>query len=162
MTEKILDVRTERIPLYINCHETLGYRLKSQTEIEGNEDFQKLCFELTSSEYQNKRLEADCEAILKEIEEIDARVLFFYLQRVVLVGMIGAGCIALGILFLLNHLQILFTIFLLFGLFGCTITLGLKPFFLNMGREKLGTRLPELLRKLDTLLKETEKGGEDA
>ena len=150
MTEKILDVRTERIPLYINCHETLGYRLKSQTEIEGNEDFQKLCFELTSSEYQNKRL------------EIDARVLFFYLQRVVLVGMIGAGCIALGILFLLNHLQILFTIFLLFGLFGCTITLGLKPFFLNMGREKLGTRLPELLQKLDTLLKETEKGGENA
>lgn len=156
-TDKVLDVRTERIPLYINCYETLGYRLKSQTAIEGNDDFENLCFEQTSPECQNKQLETDCEAILKEIGEIDTRVHFFYLQRVVLVGMIGTGCIALSIFLLLHHLQVLFTIFLLLGLFGCTITLGLKPFFLNLGREKLGSRLPELLQELNALLERTKR-----
>lgn len=160
MMEKILDVRTERTSLYINCYETLGYQLKSQTAIEGNDDFKKLCFHSISPECQHKPLETDCEAVLKEIEDIDKRIDLFYLQRVVLVGMVGAGCIALSIVFLLHHLQILFTIFLLLGLFGCTITLGLKPLFVNMGSAKLGTQLPELIQKLDALLKETEKGGE--
>lgn len=156
-TEKVLGVRTERIPLYINCYETLGYRLKNQATIEGNDDFEKLCFEQTSPECQNKQLETDCETLLKEIDEIDTRVHFFYLQRVVLVGMIGTGCIALSIFLLLHHLQVLFTIFLLLGLFGCTITLGLKPFFLNLGREKLGSRLPELLQELNALLERTKR-----
>ena len=97
----------------------------------------------------------------RNVEElaIDAKAHLFFLQWDVFVGMAGAAFIALSIVCIMHHLQILFTVFLLIGLTGCTIPLGLRPFLLKQGLKKYGATLPDLLMKLNKQMEEARKEG---
>lgn len=90
---------------------------------------------------------------------IDAKAHLFFLQWDVFVGMSGAAFIALSIVCIMHHLQILFAVFLLIGLTGCTIPLGLRPFLLKQGLRKYGATLPDLLMKLNKQMEEARKEG---
>ncbi len=105
--------------------------------------------------------------IFEEIKEIDRKVRIYYLKRVVLVGMCGAACIGLSFAALHFDLHILFTILLVLGIFGCTVTLYLRPFISGFGMKKYGKNEPELLSELKRLLSEAaeasdRKGGDQA
>ena len=97
----------------------------------------------------------------RNVEElvIDAKAHLFFLQWDVFVGMAGAAFIALSIVCIMHHLQILFAVFLLIGLTGCTIPLGLRPFLLKQGLKKYGATLPDLLMKLNKQMEEARKEG---
>lgn len=97
----------------------------------------------------------------RNVEElvIDAKAHLFFLQWDVFVGMAGAAFIALSIVCIMHHLQILFAVFLLIGLTGCTIPLGLRPFLLKQGLRKYGATLPDLLMKLNKQMEEARKEG---
>lgn len=94
---------------------------------------------------------------MQEIEVIDSKVIRYYLERVVLVGLAGAVCIGLSFLFLHLHIHIAFTLFLLVGLTGCTVTLALRPLFTSMGLKKLGADIPELESRLRALLAKADR-----
>ena len=65
-----------------------------------------------------------------------------------MVGMAGAVCIGLSFLFLHLGWHIVFTLSLLLGLCGCSVTLALRPLLTRMGLRKLGGEIPSLEEKL--------------
>ena len=159
MIEKTLElrVRAEREKLICACYEALGYT-HIKTTREGDASIMlKAVFvreEAEPKEVGDRR--ERCEAVLAEIESIDAKAERYYLERVVLVGMAGAACIGLSFLFLHFGWHIAFTLALLAGLFGCSITLALRPVFIRMGLARFGGELPQLERKLHAILAEQE------
>ncbi len=105
--------------------------------------------------------------VFEKIKEIDGKVRVYYLKRVVLVGMAGAALIGLSFAALHYHQQVLFAILLMLGIFGCTITLYLRPLFTKYGMKKYGAEEQELLAELRKLLEEAAsdsdgKGGNPA
>lgn len=144
---------TRRERLYIECYEAMGFHLWSRTQDSDTSDFVELTFRREDEETKEGAvLRRKCEALLGEIEKIDKKAGRYYLERVVLVGMIGAVCIGLSFLFLHFHLHIVFTSLLLVGLTGCTVTLALKPLFTSLGLKKFGAGLPELETTLRALM----------
>ena len=104
--------------------------------------------------------------MFEQLAEIDRRVTRFYLEKVCLVGMAGAFCLGLSFVALRLKLHILFTLLLLLGLFGCTITLSLRPLVTGMGQKKLSGGEAALLAELEALLKQNDEkqndGGNEA
>lgn len=157
MNDLTLRVRQEREALYTECYETLGYiQVKGVPEDQASM-ISKVVF---AREEEETGAVADrrkrCEAVLADIEAIDAKVDRYYLERVVLVGLAGAACIGLSFLFLHFRWHIAFTLSLLVGLFGCTITLALRPIFTRMGLRRFGGEVPGLEEKLRAILAEKE------
>lgn len=152
-----LSVGPERESLVCACFEKLGYRLESKKE-EPHAD-STLTFMLEDPvAFDSERMER-CQTLLKKLQEIDRRVTRYFLQLDCLIGLIGAICIALSFTALRARLQGLFTILLVLGLFGCTITLYLRPLFTRMGRRKFAGEEPALLSELQALL---DLNGEEA
>lgn len=161
MEELVLSARRERWEITRECYEALGCRLTCRKEEGDNQDYVTLTF-VREKGTGNPGRQARCEAILREIEKIDAKAHRFFLQWDVFVGMVGAGFIALSIVSLTHHLQILFTVFLLIGITGCTIPLGLRPFLLKLGLKKYGAALPDLLKQLEEQMEQARKEGDPA
>lgn len=156
MKSLTLWVRQERKALYKECYEALGY-----TRVSGTREEQAVASETVfvregeePEVVENRRKR--CESVLADIEAIDAKVERYYLERVVLVGLAGAACIGLSFLFLHLGWHIVFTLSLLVGLFGCTVTLALRPAFTRMGLKRFGGEVPELETKLRAIFTEKE------
>lgn len=157
MEKLILQVRGEREALTAECFRTLGWMEVSLSKESDTSPVTNTVWVRQDEEslaLTEKR--ARCQAVLGEIEAIDRRVERYYLERVVLVGMAGAACIGLSFLFLHLGLHILFTISLLLGMFGCSITLALRPLLTRIGLRKLGGDIPALEAKLRMILAEEE------
>lgn len=151
---------SNREKLYTECYESLGFRVWNRTRESDTSDFVELTFRREDKETKKGFvLRRRCEDILHEIETIDKKVIRYYLERVVLVGLIGAACIGLAFLFLHFHIHIAFTVFLLTGLTGCTVTLALRPLFTSMGLKKYGAALPELEAQLRVLMDDAGQEG---
>lgn len=155
MEELTLQIRQERKALTEGCYQTLGWCVKSRTKESETSSVTDTVFvreDRETADMAEKRTR--CEAVLAQIEAIDRQVERFYLERVVLVGMAGAACIGLSFLFLHFGWQILFTFSLLLGLFGCSITLALRPPLTRLGLQVLGGEIPSLEAKLAAILGE--------
>ena len=152
-----IQVRSEREHLTIQCYEALGWQETGRSKESDASPQTNLVLTRESPESPTdaaKRIR--CEAVLQEIEAIDKKVERFYLERVVLVGMAGAACIGLSFLFLRLGWHVVFTLSLLAGLFGCSITLALRPPFTRLGLQKLGGEIPALEEKLCAILADEE------
>ena len=101
---------------------------------------------------EDSLLRRKCEDILDEIKRIDVKAERYYLERVVLVGLVGALCIGLSFLFLHFHIRVAFALLLFIGLICCTVTLSLRPLFTAMGLRKFGVELPDLEERLREIL----------
>lgn len=161
MEEIKVHAYSNREKLYMECYESLGFHVWSRTRESNTSDHVELTFRREDEETKEGAvLRRRCEDILCEIEAIDKKAVRYYLERVVLVGLIGALCIGLAFLFLHFHIHIAFTIFLLIGLTDCTVTLALRPLFTAMGLKKHGATLPELEARLRALMDDAEEGAE--
>lgn len=158
--EKVLtlQVRPEREHLIGFCYEAMGYRLERITRNEHADTM--LEFVLEDSASAESETYERCRAILKKIEEIDKQVSYYFLKLDCLVGLIGAVCLGLSVVSLRAGMHVLFTIPLFIGLFGCTITLYLRPVFTRMGMKKYGGEEPALIAELYALL-DLKKGGDE-
>ncbi len=157
MKQLTVQVRAEREALTAECFEVLGWMEASRSRESDTSPVTNTVWvreDEESAAQAEKR--ARCQAVLGEIEAIDRRVERYYLERVVLVGMAGAACIGLSFLFLHLGLHILFTTSLLLGLFGCSITLALRPLLTRMGLRELGGDIAVLEAKLRMILTEEE------
>ena len=149
-----VQVVPEREKLVCACYERLGYTAETVRHNESGDA--QILFRLnTNNEYDAERM-ARCEAILAELFEIDREVTVYYLKRVCLVGLIGALCIGLSFLALHGGIRWLFTALLVIGIFGCTITLSLRPLFTRLGMKQFQNRENALLTDLQALLGLTE------
>lgn len=158
MKQLKIQVRGERETLTVQCYEAFGWQAVSRSKESDASPLTNIVFvreEVESTDIAEKR--AQCEAVLAEIEVIDKKVERYYLERVVLVGLAGAVCIGLSFLFLHLGLHVVFTLSLLLGLFGCSITLALRSPFTRLGLRKLGGDIPALEAKLAAILKEDRK-----
>ena len=157
MKELTLRVRQEREALYTECYEALGYTKIGSTRESDVSTILNTVFVRENDEPERVAdRRARCEAVLADIEKIDAKAERYYLERVVLVGMAGAACIGLSFLFLHFGWHIPFTLSLLAGLFGCSITLALRSPFTRMGMKRFGGELPQLEARLRAILAEKE------
>lgn len=153
-------VYASRETLYTDCFESLGFHVWSRTRESDTSPQIDILFRREAEETQKEiSLRRKCEDILDEIKAIDDKADLYYLKRVVLVGMAGAGCMGLSFLFRYFHMQVVFTLLLLLGILGCTVTLTLRPLFTGMGLKKYGADLPELERRLRELMEDTDEEG---
>lgn len=153
MEEIKVHAYSNREKLYMECYESLGFHTWSRTRDSDTSNFVELTFRREGGETKTGAvLRRNCEDVLREIESIDKKANRYYLERVVLVGLIGAVCIGLSFLFLHFHIHTAFTAFLLIGLTGCTVTLALRPLFTSIGLKKYGAALPELEGQLRRLM----------
>ncbi len=158
MKEIQAQVYSQREKLYTECYETLGFHVWSRTRESDTSPLTELTFRREDAETkEDALLRQKCEDILDEIKQIDAKAERYYLERVVLVGMVGALCIGLSFLFLHFHIHVVFAMLLLIGLICCTVTLSLRPVFTAMGLQKFGVGLPALEAQLRELLDDADK-----
>ena len=151
-------VRQERETLTNECYAALGWRVWSRTKENSASPMAKTVFVREDTEPATLAAKrARCEAVLAEIEVIDKNVERYYLERVVLVGLAGAVCIGLSFLFLHLGLHVVFTLSLLLGIFGCSITLALRLPLTRLGLRKLGGGIPALEARLAAILEEDRK-----
>lgn len=155
----VLQVSPEREELVRSCYETLGYQLEKVVR-EEHADTQMI-FLLEDPALADMAKMKQCRSVLGKLEAIDRRVTYYYLQLVCLVGLTGAVCIGLSFAALRAGQHALFTVLLILGIFGCTVTLYLRPLFTGMGMRKYGGEEPALIAELQSLLKNNE-GGEKA
>lgn len=146
----VLQVNPEREELICSCCEALGYRLEKARH-EDHADTE-LIFLLEDPALADPAKLRQCGTIFEQLAEINRQVTRYYLEKVCLVGLAGAFCLGCSFAALWAGLHALFTILLLLGIFGCTITLSLRPLFTGMGRKKLGGGEPALIAELQTLL----------
>lgn len=157
MKNLTLQVRQEREALYTECYESLGYiRVRGTSQGQASTTSETVFIREGDEPEAVTERRKRCEAVLADIEVIDAKVERYYLERVVLVGMAGAACIGLSLLFLHFGWHIAFTLSLLVGLFGCSITLSLRPVFIHMGLKPFGGEILKLEAKLRAILAEKE------
>ncbi len=155
MEELTVQIRQERKALTEDCYQVLGWHVKSRRVESDTSPVTNTVFVREDEEPADMaKKRARCEAVLAQIEAIDRQVERFYLERVVLVGMAGAACIGLSFLFLHFGWQVVFTLSLLLGLFGCSITLALRPPLTRLGLQALGGEIPALEAKLTAILGE--------
>lgn len=154
-----LQVRPEREQLIGSCYEAMGYRLERITRNEHADT--KLEFVLEDPASAEPETLGQCRSILGKLEEIDRQVTYYFLKLDCLVGLIGAVCLGLSVVSLRAGLHVLFTILLILGLFGCSITLYLRPLFTRMGMKKYGGEEPALIAELYALL-DLKAGGDEA
>ena len=147
---KTVSVPPEREQLVLTYYEKLGYKTESVMRDEHGDTRITFCLQ-DAGAFDPKRT-ARVEAILAELFAIDRQVTLYYLKRVCLVGLAGAVCIGLSFLALHFHVHWLFTALLLIGIFGCTITLSLRPLFTRRGMRQYGEKEPALLAELNALL----------
>lgn len=147
---RTLSVPPEREQLVLSCYEKLGYQTESVVRDEHGDT--KITFCLQDADAFDPERAARVDAIFAELFAIDRQVMLYYLKRVCLVGLIGAACIGLSFSALHFHVHWLFTVLLLIGIFGCTITLSLRPLFTRMGMRQYGETEPALLAELNALL----------
>ena len=155
----ILQVSPGREELVRSCYEALGYQLEKVGR-EEHADTQMI-FLLEDPASADPAKIQQCRSVLDRLEAIDRRVTYYYLQLVCLVGMVGAVCLGLSFAALWAGQHALFTVLLIAGIFGCTVTLYLRPLFTGMGMKKYGGEEPALIAELQSLLKNN-KGGENA
>ena len=155
----ILQVSPGREELVRACYEALGYQLEKVTR-EEHADTQMI-FLLEAPASADPAKIQQCRSVLDRLEAIDKRVTYYYLRLVCLVGLIGAVCIGLSFAALRAGQHALFTVLLILGIFGCTITLYLRPLFTGMGMRKYGGEEPALIVELQSLLNNKD-GGEEA
>lgn len=153
MKEIQTQVYSQREKLYTECYEALGFHVWSRMKESDTSAFTPITFRREDPESkQDTFLRRKCEDILDKIHQIDAKSERYYLERVVLVGVIGTLCIGLSFLFLHFHIHIVFALLLLIGLVCYTVTLSLRPVFTAMGLRKFGAELPALEAQLYELL----------
>ena len=152
-----VQVKPEREKLVRLCYERLGYRPATVKRDEHADTQLEFVLEDAAS-CDPQRMER-CEAILGKLTEIDRQVTYYFLKLDCLVGLVGAACLGLSVVALRAGVHWLFTVLLIAGLFGCTITLYLRPVFTRMGMKKHGGEEPAMLAELLALLNE---GGETA
>lgn len=155
----VLAVNPERETLIRSCCEALGYRLE-KTRREEHADTE-LIFLLEDPALADPAKIRQCSDVFGQLAAIDRQVTRYYLEKVCLVGLAGAVCLGLSFAALRAGLHTLFTLLLLLGIFGCTITLSLRPLFTDMGRKKLGGGEPALIAELQALLN-PDNGGNEA
>lgn len=155
----VLQVSPGREELVRSCYETLGYQLE-KVKREEHADTQMI-FLLEDPALADLAKIQKCRSVLGKLEAIDKRVTYYYLQLVCLVGLIGAVCIGLSFAALRSGQHALFTVLLILGIFGCTVTLYLRPLFTGMSMRKYGGEELALIAELQSLLKNNE-GGEKA
>ena len=158
MEELTVSVRQGRESVTENCYKALGWQAISRSKESGTSPLTNTVFvreEVESTDIAEKR--GRCEAVLAEIEVIDKKVERYYLERVVLIGLAGAVCIGLSFLFLHLGLHVVFTLSLLLGIFGCSITLALRSPLTRLGLRKLGGGIPALEARLAAILEEDRK-----
>ena len=155
--DRQMQIRPEREALFSSCYKAMGYRLEDAKRADHMDT--QLTFRSEDPNAMDPERKNKAEALLAKLLEIDQRVTRYYLQLVCLVGMIGAACIGCSFIALKADLHILFTLLLLIGIFGCTITLYLRPLFTRWGMRKYGTEEPALIAELEELLG---IGGEEA
>ncbi len=157
MKELVRQVRSEREDLTLQCYEELGWQIVDRSKANDTSPVTKMIFVRVEEELSTEaEKRTRCEEVLERIEAIDAKAERYYLERVVLVGLAGAACIGFSFLFLHLGWHILFTLSLLAGLFGCSITLALRPPFIRMGLKRFGEEIPHLEEKLHAILTEKE------
>ena len=160
----VIEAKPEREELVCSCCAALGYRLEKARRDEHADT--ELIFLLEDAALADAEKIRQCSAVFEQLAEIDRRVTRFYLEKVCLVGMAGAFCLGLSFVALRLKLHILFTLLLLLGLFGCTITLSLRPLVTGMGQKKLSGGEAALLAELEALLKQNDEkqndGGNEA
>lgn len=154
----VLQVNPEREELICSYCEALGYRLEKAKHEEHADT--ELIFLLEEPALADPAKLRQCAAVFEQLAAIDRQVTRYYLKKVCLVGLAGAFCLGLSFAALQAGLHVLFTLLLLLGIFGCTITLSLRPLFTGMGRKKLAGEEPALLAELDVLLKQNNGGYE--
>lgn len=147
---KTVSVPPERETLVLSCYEKLGYQTESVVRDEHGDTKITLC--LQDADAFDPARAARVDAIFAELFAIDRQVMLYYLKRVCLVGLAGAICIGLSFLALHFRVHWLFTALLLIGIFGCTITLSLRPLFTRRGMQRYGEQEPALLAELNDLL----------
>lgn len=158
MEKMTLQVRGEREILTAQCYKALGWQIISRSRENDISPLTNIVFAREDAEPAGIAEKRErCEAVLGKIEEIDKKVERYYLERVVVVGMTGAACIGISFLFLHLGLQIMFTLSLLLGLFGCSVTLALRPSLTRIGIRKLGGDVPALEVKLAAILGEEDR-----
>lgn len=163
MKEIKMQVYSQREKLYVECYEALGFHVWNRTRESDTSALVDITFHGEDAETKsNALLRRKCEGILDEIKQIDVKAERYYLERVVLVGLIGALCIGLSFLFLHLNIRIIFAMLLLIGLILCSVTLTLRPLFISMGLKKFGAEIPKLTAQLEELLEEADTGREDA
>ena len=172
MTEKtsgpekiwVLQTSPEREELICSCCEALGYRLGKAKREEHTDT--ELIFLLTDPASADPDKIRQCGVLFARLAAIDRRVTRYYLEKVCLVGLAGAFCLGFSVAALRVGLHALFTLLLILGIFGCTVTLYLRPLFTGMGRKKLGGEEPALIAELAALLKRNDEkqidGGDEA
>lgn len=145
-----LQVIPEQERLVQGCYEALGYRLVSEKPQEHGDT--ELVMELADESAFEEGKFRRCQELLGRLETLNRRVIRYYLERVVAVGLAGAVCIGLSFLALHFHVQWLFVVLLLLGIFGCTVTLSLRPFFYRQWMKKYGQEVPGILAGLEEAL----------
>ncbi len=155
--KRLMHVRPEREELICSTCEALGYRLQEAKRADHMDT--ELLFQLEDPEAVSNSCRAKAESLLARLMQLDAQVTRYYLKLVCLVGMVGAACLGFSFAALKADLHILFTLLLIIGIFGCTITLYLRPLFTRMGMKKYGSEESAIIAELDSLLR---IGGEDA
>lgn len=148
--ELSLRVGPEREALTRACCEKLGYRMAELRREEHSDTELRFVLERPES-YDSGKMER-CRGILGKLGEIDKKVTRYFLKLDCLIGLMGAICIGLSFAALRAGVQWLFTVLLALGIFGCTITLYLRPVFTRMGREKYAGEEPALLAELEAIL----------
>ena len=145
-----LSVRPEREKLVCSCYEALGYHVEKAERREHENTQVTLVYAGTAS--LDTAGQEHCRALLERLEAIEKQVIYYYLKLVCGVGLAGAACIGLSFAALHFGQHALFTILLILGIFGCTITLYLRPLFTGMGLKKYGGEEPALIAELQALL----------
>lgn len=154
----VLQTSPDREELICSCCKALGYLLEKVKREEHADT--ELIFLLADPASADPKKIRQCGILFEQLAEIDRQVTRYYLEKVCLVGLAGAFCLGFSFVALWAKLHALFTLLLLLGLFGCTITLSLRPLFTGMGRKKLGGKEPALIAELAALLKQNDGGDE--
>lgn len=147
-----LHIRPGRQDLISYSYEQTGYRVEKTEEPGEHQTEAELILRREKGGAPESEYAGKVRRLLEELASIDEKVDYFYLHLVCGVGLAGAVCLGLSFPALHSGIHWLFTLLLIAGVFGCTITLYLRPLFTRMGMEKYGAREPEILAQLKALM----------
>ena len=155
--ERMIQIRPELEEIISSTCEALGYQLMEAKRAPHMDT--QLIFQLENAEAVDDRCREKAEGLLARLMDVETQLIHYYLKLVCLVGMIGAACLGFSFTALKADLHILFTLLLIVGIFGCTITLYLRPLLIRMGLKKYGPEEDAIIDELNSLL---DLGGKDA
>ena len=145
-----LQVVPEQEGLVQGCYEALGYKLEACRPQDHGDT--TLVFRLEEKAAFNEEKFIRCRELLGRLDTMNRQAVRYYLHLVCGVGLAGAVSIGLSFVALQAGIQWLFVVLLLLGLFGCTVTLYLRPSIYKLWMKKHGGEVPGILAELESLL----------